>query len=452
MMKYIYRIVTTCIAAVFLMGLVGCDNQPPPPPPKTVKIPINTQPQGATVFVNGSKQGETPCDLELDLGMNALITLRAQGHRPHMLYSSSICARDAHLKTITLQPFESVIIVKTTPEKASVTIDDSELGVSPVSTALSKGAYKLKVQLPGHSVHERNIIVDDQGTPQMINVNLTSRMGKVTIQSNVTGAEVSINGVSKGTAPYTGDLEEGNYVIEVSKTGYASSKRDFLMNADAVETIHAVLSDLPGTIEVSAKPSAASISIDGVLYGTGSISASKLTPGEHKIEVSCEGYDTIEETVILARDGLVQTDYDLVRNTGSIEVNSAPGGLTVYINGKKYGVTQTSKTDRTQAETFVVSDLPAGDYVVRVGHKDATPAYVEETVTLEKAGVATTSPLKLWVINAYVRAKNGVVTRGYLRSMDNNELKIEPNKGYIRTFKKSDVAVDGFKMLDISEK
>jgi hypothetical protein len=53
----------------------------------------------------------------------------------------------------------------------------------------------------------------------------------VTIESNVKGADININGSSIGTTPYTGPIKRsGTTVVRVAKTGYSS--KTITMSAD----------------------------------------------------------------------------------------------------------------------------------------------------------------------------------------------------------------------------
>jgi hypothetical protein len=79
-------------------------------------------------------------------------------------------------------------------------------------------------------------------------------VGTVKLRVDPAGAEVRVDGASVGAAPLDGDVfvEPGKHVLEATRSGYASSKRDFQIIAGE---------ELPVTLSLAPAPTAAAPSV-----------------------------------------------------------------------------------------------------------------------------------------------------------------------------------------------
>jgi tRNA A-37 threonylcarbamoyl transferase component Bud32 len=126
----------------------------------------------------------------------------------------------------------------------------------------------------------------------------------VEIVSDPPGAEVLMNGVSKGQTPARiTDIEPGSYDVEVRKEGYASFKKTARFSANSEYSIRMTLGSgaAKGFIAVTSQPPGAKIRINGADSGR-TPATFGLTSGRYTIAVEQEGYATQERTVDL-KDG-----------------------------------------------------------------------------------------------------------------------------------------------------
>lgn len=456
------RIMTVFICLLFSLILCfcgGCKKKNVPLPPTEVKVSFIVKSSydksdlPAEIYVNGEKYGDAPCTFPLKIGMkHVLIETVCPGYRYSMHHLQRVTLQTPSSFTLELDPMFSVMFLSSIPSGASLSFDNDPKGVTPLALiTLMPGKHLLNLSYPGHAPVNKSVIIDPWGTPEKLEVNLSSRMGKLVVNSNIDNSEVLINDESVGSTRYEGDLTEGTYKVRITKPGYASAERQVIIKASETETVTMNLSELMGVIEVTPMPAHAKVFIDDELIGIGKQKSNPLSPGPHKVRVECENHDAEEEDVMLSRDGLLQLSYSLEPNTGSIRVLSSPGGLTVRVDGKVYGVTEVDSSVKTQALPFTIKNLSSGNHVVTLtGRSEKNPPLqLTETVSVPKRGEVMTSKMSGWIPNVKVRTSKGLIISGFLKTYDEKNIKIEPNKGYIRTFKRNEVDL---KFMDISDK
>ncbi len=93
-----------------------------------------------------------------------------------------------------------------------------ELSREPLN--LEYGTYSIEIVKYGYVTYSTKFTVD---SPQKtINAQLKKevKMGTLTVNSNPTGANLSIDGMAVGTTPYSSDLVQGQHSITLKKEGY----------------------------------------------------------------------------------------------------------------------------------------------------------------------------------------------------------------------------------------
>jgi len=126
----------------------------------------------------------------------------------------------------------------------------------------------------------------------------------VEIVSDPPGAEVLMNGVSKGVTPARiTDIEPGSYEIEVRKDGYASYRKSARFSGNSEYSIRMTLGSgaAKGFIVISSQPPGARIRINGADSGRTPATIG-LSSGKYTVTVEQEGFPVQERTIDL-KDG-----------------------------------------------------------------------------------------------------------------------------------------------------
>ncbi len=121
--------------------------------------------------------------------------------------------------------------------------------------------------------------------------------GTLEIRSDVSGADVFLNGKRVGTTPYkASDLTPGKYSVKVEKAGYKSFEKRVDLGSKQL-VVRAKLVAALATLRVEANVPGAKVMLDGDERGTTPLELSNVSPGRHVLAVSAEGYETHTETL-----------------------------------------------------------------------------------------------------------------------------------------------------------
>ena len=126
------------------------------------------------------------------------------------------------------------LLVRTTPDGATVFIDGDRRGVTPLTVQkLPLGTRRVRVQRDGFTTEERQVALTRSRPSRSLDLRLTrtesaaapsaasgatttAKTGTLVIESRPTGATVLINGRPAGTTPVTvGDLAPGSYTVQL---------------------------------------------------------------------------------------------------------------------------------------------------------------------------------------------------------------------------------------------
>lgn len=208
--------------------------------------------------------------------------------------------------------------------------------------------------------------------------------GSLAISSIPTGAEIFVDGESKGqftNATVTG-IPAGNHTFKLELSGYndVTSTEPVVITGGMTTYIHTVLSPLEpttGSISISTiTPAHADIYIDGATTSitTTPATISGLSPGSHNIVLKMSGYENFSYTINVT---VGQTSYLLAsmmespKLVGSINFTSIPDGAEIWLENKTTGLVEF--TERYTPDT--VPDIPIETYTFTLkssGRMDTT--------------------------------------------------------------------------------
>ncbi|MCX8094702.1 MAG: PEGA domain-containing protein [Caldisericia bacterium] len=141
------------------------------------KAYINSNPRGATVIIDGKEIGKTPLEIkEISLGRH-FITLKALGYE-EMTKTIDI-TENINTYTFNLVQLNHALIIETEPEGATVYIDDSIKGVTPIEiknlTPLKK--YKIRIELSGYLPYLTEVTMPKDGSIFLPKIKLMKTSG-----------------------------------------------------------------------------------------------------------------------------------------------------------------------------------------------------------------------------------------------------------------------------------
>ena len=205
------------------------------------------------------------------------------------------------------------------------------------------------------------------GEARTVSIKLVSNIGKLSVITEPAGAEISVNGDSKGKSPLALDLAQGEYSIEAKLANYRSQTVKQVVEAGGrLQTLAMALKPKPIGLKIQTQPSGAEIYVNGKLAGKTPLDT-KLEVGSYELQTSLKGYRPQKHMLHTeAGDAASDFTYKLDPIIGSLTINTQPAGAQVYVD------------DQPKGQTPANMPLRLGSYRLRLSKRD----YVDKIATL----------------------------------------------------------------------
>lgn len=306
---------------------------------RTYQFSLSSTPSGASVYINGTYRGNTPLQISLNQGTYNLRVERA-GYRN---YEERFTIDRNMSKNVDLVPIIQThqLSVTSSPSGAGVYIDGNYRGRTPLQLSLQQGTYTLSVEMEGYRKYEERFTIDRNMTRNATLVPIV-RTYLLTVRSNPARADVFIDGRYAGRTPFETRLDEGTYDVRISLSGYEDYEERVRMTTDRL--IDARLSVRRASLKVTTDPSNARVFADGDYLGNSPLEVSISTLGRITIRVEKDGYVAQSRDLTITPGGVYSLDFTLeeVRPIARIAIQSSPSGARIFVNGRDYGMTNTT--------------------------------------------------------------------------------------------------------------
>ncbi len=255
--------------------------------PRWANVSVDSEPAGAEIFAGEEQVGVTPAVIELLEGTHE-ITVAKDGYAA---WDGSVVAEPnvaQSLPKITLQPADAKLLVNTIPRGANVTVNGRYRGQSPLTLSLSPNVdYQIGMSKAGYGVTSRSFRLESAAS-ESVTVDLSARLGTVTVRVQPADATVYVDGRSRGAGKTTLRLSSAPHRIEVKRQGYRPWTRTITPRPGYPQTVSARLRSLEAIARDSVaqtEVSAGGHTMRRVEGGTFSMGASRAEPGRRANEV-----------------------------------------------------------------------------------------------------------------------------------------------------------------------
>ncbi|PYR51654.1 MAG: hypothetical protein DMF89_05110 [Acidobacteria bacterium] len=248
----------------------------------------------------------------------------------------------AQIPTTATVAQSGTVNVNSRPAGALVAVDGVMRGDTPIKLTLPLGTHTLELR-NGSEVRTVPLTVE-AGTTVSQYIDLVPRnsepaVGALEITSDPAGAEVRVDGETKGKTPLTlKDLQVGNHTVVVGK-GPTSVSRPVKVTPGATASVHVS----PKPEGVSAGWVSVKVPIELRVYegshqiGTTGADRLMMSAGRHDLELGSELLEFKTKVTVQVTPGQV-TNLTLKIPNGSLSVNAAPWA-DVTVDGESVGVT-----------------------------------------------------------------------------------------------------------------
>ena len=260
---------------------------------------------GAQVFIDGQEVKKRPAtEVEVRPGRHS-VEIRAEKYQDlHNEIEVQGCG--IHQKfDYALLPAWSDITIDSIPANATVWVDGKTAGSTPLTLELLAGDHDIVLKAERFKPWRTRLAVA-ANHPQVLDpVRLQTADGTLVVQTNPSGANVMLSNTFVGQTPTKLTLSaDTTHLIQLSKAGYETEKREVRVDSAASETLSVKLEPKLGIIHLVVAPADAEIVVDGKPMGK-MPRRLRLVAVEHRLEITKKGYQPYR-TRITPRPGFPQ--------------------------------------------------------------------------------------------------------------------------------------------------
>jgi hypothetical protein len=261
-------------------------------------------------------------------------------------------------------------------------------GYTPLDLKLPKGAVKVIVELRAWKTQEKDLDVKKAQTVSLT-LERAAMPGKLDLRSggdgSAAGAEVSIDGVVRGTVPNLFELFAGHHQLEVRKPGYKSFSEWVDISEDEHRTRDLSLekTEAPSGSLLVTSDVGGDVFVDGTRRDAAPAIVNGLPAGDHIVEVRVVGAPPWRQsvTVVAGQQAKVTASLAPSPSSGSLRIIASDTDVEVFVDGESKGKAPVD-----------VKDIKAGQHIIEGRKPRFKPQ--EQTVRLA-AGEQTLIRLKL---------------------------------------------------------
>ena len=269
-------------------------------------VTVVTEPEGASLTVDGRPLGETPLeDIAIEAGARRFRFTHPR-YQPLDMAVAVEGRNRAQTVDATLLPNWGDIAFATEPPGARIFVDDADTGtLTNGIVEILDGEHDVRLTLPGHRSHRQRILVTAQEVRTLPTVRLQRADGTLVVRTRPGRAGVTVDGRYQGEAPVSIALQSGrNYEVQAFKGGFAPRSARVRLNSGEERILNLDLEELTGLLVVQADPPQARLFIDGRPAGTANRTL-ELPVRPHRLEIRLDGYAGYSRE-IQPRSGLTQ--------------------------------------------------------------------------------------------------------------------------------------------------
>jgi len=394
-------------------------------PPLKVSVSVRSRPEKVNVSLishKNSQFGITPRKRKLSPG-EYIFEFTKPGYRTS--WKKVVCKKGEPVNVdINLTQLHASVIIESEPDGAQVFKDKVAIGSTPVMIKdLTLGLHSFVIKKNTYSPREVKVEIENE-RPQLIKVNLNSNVGVLQVRSVPSGAKIFLNETPRGQTPSIVKVEEGKYALKVEKDGYVPFEQNIILSKGQTIKVAPRLNIKLASLDIETEPSGAAISVNGRKYNDAPVSLEGMQPGTYVVEAVLPNYDICKREISVAPGQKASVLLKLDSNMCGMDLIVNPPGVTIYIDGKKRGVTKPGEI-KGESKVFEVRNLPSGKHSVILAHKRGKPSQIKFSLKIKKGEIKRKGPLFMWIEDTYIKLKSGRELTGRISYENEDEIVFE---------------------------
>ena len=231
------------------------------------------------------------------------------------------------------------LTITSEPEMATVSVDGIERGTTPLTIdRVGGGKRTIRLKMNGFFPVSRieRIIPDEEAK---IHVILEHQTGSINVSaktfSDAYPARFYLDGKLMGRPPLTvEDVTAGTHTYRFEADNHDDNSGEIALNLDEEVKLDESLKPLPGIVTLRSTPSGAAIWVDGKWSKLNTDVRAKIPAGKHTITLKLDSYVDAAKEIEVLPGKVLEEQFRLIKNQGTINVVSIPDGADVWIDGK----------------------------------------------------------------------------------------------------------------------
>ncbi len=195
--------------------------------PNWSDVTITTRPLGAEVQIDGMVMGISPLETKVESGEREIL-LSLHGYRDLARQFSVEKGVSQSLDDLTLTALESVLLVTSDPEAATVTVNDIYQGETPIEIELSPNLeHEIALFKAGYISQSESIVMQHLENRE-VQIGLQRDLASVSFSVFPENAEILIDGSSLGSGNQDLQLMTKTLQVTVRRDGYETQVQEIL--------------------------------------------------------------------------------------------------------------------------------------------------------------------------------------------------------------------------------
>ena len=284
---------------VYLLTISGVmsSKEQEPVRTKTGWIILDSEPSGASVYINDEFVGNTPLSNYKQAYGTYQYKLESPNYHPA---TGTIELNSGRFeKKVVLKPACGSIAITSNVSGAIVLLDGRPTNMNTPCNIdkVPSGKHTLSIQLDKYAPQQQEVVVED-GVTANVSVSLIARFARVSFKS-LAGAEIYCNGRLIGKGSFSENIMEGFCDFEARLAHHYPATKQIQVIAGKSQEIS--LNPIPknGSLDILSTPHNATITIDNKVVGKTPFTIDRILEGEHVVKLTLDNYEPEKRTVVI---------------------------------------------------------------------------------------------------------------------------------------------------------
>jgi hypothetical protein len=285
--------------------------------PTTGTLRVNSNVNGAQVFVDNVLAGNTPASISVGVGQHS-VRVTANGFTD-ATQTVNVRAGQVVDLNFNLRPVvqNGTITVLVSPADATVFVDGVRVGNGLQSVTVAPGQHSVRVAANGYQDFNQTVNVN-AGANVTVRATLQPIVQNGALQINVpNGAQVFINGGLVGSNSGRITVPAGQYAIRVVLGGFQDFNTTVVVQVNQITTVNADLQPLAGSLIIRGNTPNTTVFINGSEVGKigndGVLRINNLPVGTHELTLVAPGFRTQVLTFSIRAGAVTEIFANMIR-------------------------------------------------------------------------------------------------------------------------------------------